>query len=159
MSTAFPQNGGYSLWVQAAFGDFWGLQESYWSWFSGVVDSALYPVLLYSSAAQLLAYDIVPSADQPLSSNHSHHVCPKDSSDDSDTVNLWVCIGASPSCAPEYLAKLAILLVFTSPNLVSVSLVSRAFFPQHQTHLADPVTTLLSCSPEAVIIFARWAGC
>ncbi|KAL1528025.1 hypothetical protein AB1Y20_009394 [Prymnesium parvum] len=125
MSTAFPQNGGYSLWVQAAFGDFWGLQESYWSWFSGVVDSALYPVLLYSSAAQLLAYDIVPSADQPLSSNHSHHVCPKDSSDDSDTVNLWVCIGASPSCAPEYLAKLAILLVFTSPNLVSVSLVGR----------------------------------
>eukprot|EP00966_Prymnesium_polylepis_P244202 5647378-Prymnesium_polylepis.1 len=29
LSTAFPDNGGYSLWVQAAFGDFWGLQESY----------------------------------------------------------------------------------------------------------------------------------
>ena len=26
LSTAFPDNGGYSLWVQAAFGDFWGLQ-------------------------------------------------------------------------------------------------------------------------------------
>ena len=55
LSTAMPDNGGYSLWVQAAFGDFWGVQESYWSWFSGVVDSALYPVLLYSSAMQLLS--------------------------------------------------------------------------------------------------------
>ena len=27
LSTAFPKNGGYSLWVQSAFGDFWGLQE------------------------------------------------------------------------------------------------------------------------------------
>jgi len=44
LSSAFPENGGYSLWVQAAFGDFWAVQESYWSWFSGVVDSALYPV-------------------------------------------------------------------------------------------------------------------
>ncbi len=55
LSTAFPSNGGYSIWVQAAFGDFWGVQESYWSWFSGVVDSAIYPVLLYSTAAKLLA--------------------------------------------------------------------------------------------------------
>eukprot|EP00962_Isochrysis_galbana_P036057 scaffold12396_cov102-Isochrysis_galbana.AAC.3 len=55
LSSAFPDNGGYSLWVQAAFGDFWAVQESYWSWFSGVVDSALYPVLLYSSAAQLFS--------------------------------------------------------------------------------------------------------
>ena len=39
LSTAFPENGGYSLWVHAAFGDFWAVQESYWSWFSGVVDS------------------------------------------------------------------------------------------------------------------------
>jgi len=53
LSSAFPDNGGYSLWVQAAFGDFWAVQESYWSWFSGVVDSALYPVLLYSSVAEI----------------------------------------------------------------------------------------------------------
>lgn len=35
LSTALPDNGGYSLWVKAAFGDFWAVQESYWSWFSG----------------------------------------------------------------------------------------------------------------------------
>ena len=57
LSTAFPSNGGYSIWVQAAFGTFWGIQESYWSWFSGVVDSALYPVLLYSTGQQLLSGD------------------------------------------------------------------------------------------------------
>ena len=50
LSTAFPDNGGYSLWVRAAFGDFWGVQQSYWSWVAGVVDNALYPVLLYSAA-------------------------------------------------------------------------------------------------------------
>ena len=43
----FPVNGGYSIWVTEAFGGFWGLQESYWSWFSGVVDNAVYPVLIY----------------------------------------------------------------------------------------------------------------
>ena len=26
-------------------GGFWGFQEGYWSWISGVVDNAIYPVL------------------------------------------------------------------------------------------------------------------
>ena len=68
LSTAFPDNGGYSLWVKAAFGDFWGVQQSYWSWFAGVVDNALYPVLLYSSAAQFFASLHAP-AGGPLPSN------------------------------------------------------------------------------------------
>ena len=96
LSVAFPNNGGYSIWVHhqlisggehanrvpsrsrtfglsisscpsinlcsssntqaplytrnvqvtEAFGDFWGIQESYWSLASGVVDNAVYPVLL-----------------------------------------------------------------------------------------------------------------
>jgi hypothetical protein len=58
-ASSFPDNGGYSLWVQAAFGDFWAVQESYWSCFSGVVDSALYPVLLYSSVSEI--YEWLPS--------------------------------------------------------------------------------------------------
>ena len=53
LSTAFPYNGGYSLWVQAAWGPFWGIQQSYYSWCSGVVDSAIYPVLLYSCIKNL----------------------------------------------------------------------------------------------------------
>ena len=127
LSTAFPDNGGYSLWVQAAFGDFWGLQESYWSWFSGVVDSALYPVLLYSSAAQLLAYrghDPTHAAGWPAvtGGNHSHQTCPAYDDDDSSG-ELWRCLDAS-SCVVEYLTKLAILCVFALPNLISPKAVS-----------------------------------
>lgn len=47
LSSKFPVNGGYSIWVQKAFGDFWGFQESYWSYTSGVVDNALYPGFVY----------------------------------------------------------------------------------------------------------------
>ena len=47
LSSMFPSNGGYSIWVKEAFGPFWGFQESWWSWGSGVVDSALYPVMFF----------------------------------------------------------------------------------------------------------------
>ncbi|KAK6916344.1 Amino acid/polyamine transporter I [Dillenia turbinata] len=45
LATSFPENGGYVLWIQSAFGPFWGFQEGFWKWFSGVMDNALYPVL------------------------------------------------------------------------------------------------------------------
>ncbi|MCL7047484.1 hypothetical protein MKW94_025421 [Papaver nudicaule] len=45
LATSFPQNGGYVVWISAAFGPFWGFQEGFWKWFSGVMDNALYPVL------------------------------------------------------------------------------------------------------------------
>jgi len=49
LSTAFPGNGGYSVWVSEALGPFWGLQESFWSWMGGVVDNAIYPLLTYQA--------------------------------------------------------------------------------------------------------------
>ncbi|XP_021892372.1 probable polyamine transporter At3g19553 [Carica papaya] len=45
LATSFPKNGGYVLWISSAFGPFWGFQEGFWKWFSGVMDNALYPVL------------------------------------------------------------------------------------------------------------------
>lgn len=45
LATSFPQNGGYVVWISAAFGHFWGFQEGFWKWFSGAMDNALYPVL------------------------------------------------------------------------------------------------------------------
>ncbi|KAL6525930.1 hypothetical protein OROHE_015454 [Orobanche hederae] len=45
LATSFPANGGYVLWISSAFGPFWGFQEGFWKWFSGVMDNALYPVL------------------------------------------------------------------------------------------------------------------
>ncbi|RVW80096.1 putative polyamine transporter [Vitis vinifera] len=43
LATSFPENGGYVIWISAAFGPFWGFQEGFWKWFSGVMDNALYP--------------------------------------------------------------------------------------------------------------------
>ncbi|KAL2349549.1 hypothetical protein Fmac_003549 [Flemingia macrophylla] len=45
LATTFPQNAGYVIWISSAFGPFWGFQEGFWKWFSGVMDNALYPVL------------------------------------------------------------------------------------------------------------------
>ncbi|KAF4672368.1 hypothetical protein FOL47_000610 [Perkinsus chesapeaki] len=49
LSSAFPHNGGYSLWVKAAFGKFWGVQELYWGCLSGVVSAAGYPIIIFQT--------------------------------------------------------------------------------------------------------------
>ena len=59
LCTMFPTNGGYSIWVKEAFGPFWGFQESWWSWGSGVVDNAVYPVLFFDVLSQL--FDVLNS--------------------------------------------------------------------------------------------------
>lgn len=45
MSTMFPENGGYVMWVSSALNPFWGFQQGWVKWLSGVIDNALYPVL------------------------------------------------------------------------------------------------------------------
>ncbi|XP_051193858.1 probable polyamine transporter At1g31830 [Lolium perenne] len=45
MGTMFPENGGYVVWVSSALGPFWGFQQGWAKWISGVIDNALYPVL------------------------------------------------------------------------------------------------------------------
>ncbi|KAM7265375.1 hypothetical protein ACFE04_003058 [Oxalis oulophora] len=45
LATTFPENGGYVIWISSAFNPFWGFQEGFWKWISGVMDNALYPVL------------------------------------------------------------------------------------------------------------------
>jgi hypothetical protein len=47
-------DGGYSIWATEAFGNFWGYQEMFWSWCSGVSDSAAYPILAYSACLQII---------------------------------------------------------------------------------------------------------
>lgn len=122
LSTAFPCNGGYSIWVQAAFGTFWGVQESYWSWFSGVVDSAIYPVLLYSTGSQLLTglgIDVLPDSAGTCNAT-SGAEAGDDAGDDDSMRNLWFCMFEPGSgCATEYGIKLAILALFCLPNAVS----------------------------------------
>ncbi|KAL0736520.1 hypothetical protein Bca4012_012730 [Brassica carinata] len=45
MGTMFPENGGYVVWVSSAIGPYWGLQQGWVKWLSGVIDNALYPIL------------------------------------------------------------------------------------------------------------------
>ncbi|XP_031502672.1 probable polyamine transporter At1g31830 [Nymphaea colorata] len=45
LGTMFPENGGHVVWVSSALGPFWGFQEGWMKWLSGVIDNALYPVL------------------------------------------------------------------------------------------------------------------
>ncbi|KAF0696461.1 Aste57867_12782 [Aphanomyces stellatus] len=45
LSTTFPENGGFTVWVFHAFGPFWAFQEGFWFWLAGAVDNALYPAL------------------------------------------------------------------------------------------------------------------
>jgi len=72
MSSALPNNGGYVLWVDVAFGKFWGFQESFWSWGSCVVDNALYPVLAYETFIAMFEGDIQNPLDaEALEAQHS----------------------------------------------------------------------------------------
>jgi amino acid transporter len=48
LATAFPENSGFVVWVEAAFGPFAGFLEGIFSWLSGVTDNTLYPVMLVS---------------------------------------------------------------------------------------------------------------
>ncbi|KAK7407057.1 hypothetical protein VNO78_08697 [Psophocarpus tetragonolobus] len=45
MGTMFPESSGYVIWVSAALGPYWGFQQGWMKWLSGVIDNALYPVL------------------------------------------------------------------------------------------------------------------
>ncbi|KAM7250721.1 hypothetical protein ACFE04_022604 [Oxalis oulophora] len=45
MGTMFPENGGYVVWVSSALGPYWGFQQGWVKWLSGVIDNALYPVM------------------------------------------------------------------------------------------------------------------
>jgi amino acid transporter len=43
---AFPEDGGFTVWVFNAFGPFWGFQVGYWSWIAGCFNTALLPAFL-----------------------------------------------------------------------------------------------------------------
>ena len=45
LATAMPEDGGYVVWVERAFGRFWGFMEGWLSWLCSFADNALYPVM------------------------------------------------------------------------------------------------------------------
>lgn len=51
LSSVMPAEGGYYVWVRRALGDFWGVQEGWWTVCYTSVDMALYPVLFVNYLA------------------------------------------------------------------------------------------------------------
>ena len=51
LSSAMPREGGYYVWVRTALGNFWAVQEGWWTSCYMVVDLAVYPVLFVNYLA------------------------------------------------------------------------------------------------------------
>ncbi|HEY2989414.1 MAG TPA: APC family permease [Candidatus Binatia bacterium] len=60
LSTALPEDGGYVVWTERAFGRFWSFQEGWWSWLCSFADNALYPVMFVDYLSYLRG-DMAPS--------------------------------------------------------------------------------------------------
>ncbi len=54
LASAMPEEGGYYVWVRRALGDFWGVQEGWWTICYTAVDMAIYPVLFVNYLAYFL---------------------------------------------------------------------------------------------------------
>lgn len=59
LSSAMPEDGGYVVWVDRAFGRFWGFQEGWLSWLTSLADNALYPVM-FVDYLQYLSGEMAP---------------------------------------------------------------------------------------------------
>jgi amino acid transporter len=59
LSSAMPEDGGYVIWVNRAFGRFWAFQEGWWSWLCSFADNALYPVMFVDYLSYLIG-DLTP---------------------------------------------------------------------------------------------------
>jgi len=53
LAAALPHDGGYVVWAYVAFNKFWAMQQAVWSWLSGVVINAVYPVMAYDVCVHL----------------------------------------------------------------------------------------------------------
>ncbi len=51
LSGSMPQEGGYYVWVRTGLGEFWGVQEGWWTICYTAADMAIYPVLFVSYLA------------------------------------------------------------------------------------------------------------
>lgn len=51
LSSAMPEEGGYYAWVRNSLGNFWGVQEGWWTICYTAVDMAIYPVLFVNYLA------------------------------------------------------------------------------------------------------------
>ena len=127
MSSAFPDDGGYSLWVGEAFGGFWGFQESYYSWVSGIVDNAIYPGLVYSAIVNVISAAQIDHTAAGV-----------------DTVTAYM--AAHPLV--KYLIKLGIATLFMLPNLLCIRSVGKSTIYLAAFVMAPFVVLICVCIPQ-----------
>jgi amino acid transporter len=66
LSSMMPEEGGYYVWVRRALGNFWGVQEGWWTIGYTCVDMAIYPVLFVNYLA-FFAPQLATPAEGPMS--------------------------------------------------------------------------------------------
>ena len=67
LSAMFPETGGHVIWVHKAFGTFWSLQNSLWTFYTSALDNALYPVMFVDYLEEVM----FPETDETLYWTHS----------------------------------------------------------------------------------------
>lgn len=65
LASMMPEEGGYYVWVRRALGDFWGVQEGWWTIGYTCIDMAIYPVLFVNYLA-FFAPSLAAPADGPM---------------------------------------------------------------------------------------------
>jgi amino acid transporter len=66
LCSAFPEDGGFTIWVLNAFGPFWAFQVGYWSWIAGVIRIAVEPATIIRLLLHYYGHGEHLSASQPL---------------------------------------------------------------------------------------------
>lgn len=134
LSAALPDNGGYCIWVQRAFGDYWGLQETIFTLVSSIFDQALYPVLMYSCIKSVFNNSMVATSLNSCQIEKSAALS-------AGTSDLWSCAFSNRSCASELAFKELIVLLFVAP----------ACFPNHNFGMSCLVLMMISVIPQLLM--------
>ncbi|KAJ0395401.1 hypothetical protein ATCC90586_006779 [Pythium insidiosum] len=58
LCSAFPEDGGFAMWILNAFGPFWGFLAGYWAWVGSVFDRILYVQILFSYLCDALGVEM-----------------------------------------------------------------------------------------------------
>ncbi|GLD97920.1 hypothetical protein PINS_up006617 [Pythium insidiosum] len=58
LCSAFPDDGGFAMWILNAFGPFWGFLVGYWAWFGSVFDRILYVQILFTYLRDAVGVDV-----------------------------------------------------------------------------------------------------
>ena len=117
LSTALPDNGGYVLWAQFAFGDFCGFVAGINGIVSSLVDSTLYPTLLSTYVLAVIQYDLPQTAANATTLPSFQNTTTVDSND--EYMFDWTSITLALVCVVVGLA----INVLGLENVSTVSLV------------------------------------